>query len=215
MGRWGQVEPLLDDFPQFTPYNYSLNNPIRLLDGDGNGPKDGIKLVTTAADIKASFNEIIERVSLGYEKISSGDFSGAFQQMTENIIESPRLLGGLIPGDFTTDFVMPLGMVRGSGNLLKLTEGLSLKDQANEIKSFIGKNRVTMPEGTLDLVGRSHGGVETPHFKPLIFQSHKGEFFPKTFQKLTRNATKEDLNKAVNFINKVLKVDAELIKSNF
>jgi len=59
------------------------------------------------------------------------------------------------------------------------------------------------------------GGVETPHFKPLLIQTNKGKFHTKTLPKLTRSATKEDLNNAVKFINKVLKADFLLTKSKF
>ena len=38
IGRWGQVEPLLDKYPSLTPYNYSLNNPLRLIDPNGADP---------------------------------------------------------------------------------------------------------------------------------------------------------------------------------
>ncbi len=210
------MEPLLENFPQFSTYNYGLNNPTRIFDDDGKWPREGSKFhITTASDIKESFNEIVERIGLGYEKLLSGDIEGSYQQMKSNILDSPNLLLGLIPGDFTTDFVFPLGLAKNSGNVLKLTEGLTLKEQAIEIRDFIGKNRVTMPEGTLDLFGKSHAGIETPHFKPLIIQEHKGSFFTKTLPKLTRSATKEDLNNAVNFINKVMKADIELMKTKF
>ncbi|MBK6876755.1 MAG: hypothetical protein IPG99_09985 [Ignavibacteria bacterium] len=35
LGRWGQVEPLMDKFVQLSPYAYSLNNPIKTKDVDG------------------------------------------------------------------------------------------------------------------------------------------------------------------------------------
>ena len=101
---------------------------------------------------------------IGYEKVCNGDYFGAFNQMTENAMELPILLGGLIPGDFTTDFIAPIGMIKGSGKILKVTEGFTIKVQASEISKFIGKNRITMPEGTLDLMGRSHGGSRNSTF---------------------------------------------------
>jgi len=35
IGRWGQVEPLLDKYPQYNPYNYSKDNPLTIKDVDG------------------------------------------------------------------------------------------------------------------------------------------------------------------------------------
>ncbi len=35
IGRWLQVDPLASKYPGWSPYNYSLNNPIILVDRDG------------------------------------------------------------------------------------------------------------------------------------------------------------------------------------
>ena len=38
IGRWGQVEPLLDKYPSLTPYSYSNDNPLRNIDPNGLEP---------------------------------------------------------------------------------------------------------------------------------------------------------------------------------
>jgi len=35
VGRWGQMEPLLEKYLSFSPYQYGLLNPMRLVDADG------------------------------------------------------------------------------------------------------------------------------------------------------------------------------------
>ena len=39
IGRWMGVDPLADDFPGWSPYNYVLNNPLILIDPTGNCPE--------------------------------------------------------------------------------------------------------------------------------------------------------------------------------
>jgi len=38
IGRWGQVEPLLKKYPQISPYVYSLDNPLVIIDPNGLDP---------------------------------------------------------------------------------------------------------------------------------------------------------------------------------
>ena len=39
IGRWGTVDPSLDKYLNLTPYNYSLNNPLVIIDPDGEDPR--------------------------------------------------------------------------------------------------------------------------------------------------------------------------------
>ncbi len=42
LGRWHSVDPKAKDFPAWSPYNYTLNNPLNMVDPDGQAPLDDI-----------------------------------------------------------------------------------------------------------------------------------------------------------------------------
>ena len=37
---WLSVDPLAEKFPSWSPYNYTMNNPINMIDPDGRAPSD-------------------------------------------------------------------------------------------------------------------------------------------------------------------------------
>ncbi|WP_020404502.1 RHS repeat-associated core domain-containing protein [Gracilimonas tropica] len=42
-GIWLSIDPKVDDYPGWSPYNYSLNNPVNLIDPDGEAPTDWVR----------------------------------------------------------------------------------------------------------------------------------------------------------------------------
>ena len=218
IGRWGGVEPLLDKYISFSPYIYVFDNPILVVDVDGRGPGGDdiqpgqqIETVEPGGDMDdiGPKGRPFGNINFNYSVRSSANTNSRLSLRSSNneaILSDPSTILTL-RSTATTESTAP--------KLLSLEnmQGLSLKDQGKVVSNFIGKNRVTMPQGTLDLKGAKHGLIDTPHFKPLIFHTYKGNFFPKTQAKLTRNATQEDLNNAVSFINKL--VISRIIKTGY
>lgn len=53
---WYGVDPKADEYPGWSPFNYTLNNPVRLIDPDGKGPTDFIYLFYKNAPGSTSFS---------------------------------------------------------------------------------------------------------------------------------------------------------------
>ena len=42
IGRWMNIDPLAEEFPSWSPYNFSMNNSLRMVDTDGKAPDDWV-----------------------------------------------------------------------------------------------------------------------------------------------------------------------------
>ncbi|HRE42331.1 MAG TPA: hypothetical protein PLG90_13475, partial [Ignavibacteria bacterium] len=107
IGRWGQVEPLLDKYVSFSPYCYGLNNPMVLVDSDGKFPK------ISSQDRSDFLNEVANIMN---EKISS-QFTGIY-----NLIVSENNKKNII-----TDVAGEVGDLAGVTGIIKYYENNSIQ----------------------------------------------------------------------------------------
>jgi hypothetical protein len=80
VSRWFNPDPLSDEFPSWSPYNFVMNNPIRFIDPDGRAPVDiilrgannsSITIVTDLIDISVNAGSLVGDLGSNYS--FSGD----------------------------------------------------------------------------------------------------------------------------------------------
>jgi RHS repeat-associated protein len=74
LGRFLSVDPMAAKYPAWSPFSFAINNPIRFIDENGNGPGDGLRRTyTTVVEIETS-KGVYETVYLAkryYENVTT------------------------------------------------------------------------------------------------------------------------------------------------
>ncbi len=97
LGRWLQVDPLKDIYPDLSPYNYTANNPLRYIDPNGMSYED---LENTAGGVhgRARNNSLLDGQYQDYLKISiDNNFENNGSQKISFKLKSQNrsILGGI------------------------------------------------------------------------------------------------------------------------
>ncbi len=152
---WLGVDPLSDEYPSWSPYNYCLNNPVILVDLDGRRPTPSQAAAMAAHIYTGKKGQVVEGWTLTeihWDFNNLGYKSGVYTRMVDGVMEYTMVNMGTIPGveewnrnSMLENLEQPFG---GSEHIQK-----SL-DYAKELSERLGRGV------DLTFVGHSKGGAE-------------------------------------------------------
>lgn len=192
VGRFGGVDVKADKFPSLSPYNYSVNNPIFLIDPDGREPITAaifmtakiVKALTVAAKIKKAakvvsfaagglYNTWKNRENIQNSINNRGFFVGLLQAK-----------GYFLAGGIGAKVALKGGLFTAAGIGISGTLNIGMDYWSGELnqKSNFGDFLQSFAEGgSSALFGKSVGKTfMKPHYKPDLIETSPGKFVQKT-----------------------------------
>ncbi|HET8922589.1 MAG TPA: RHS repeat-associated core domain-containing protein [Candidatus Acidoferrum sp.] len=192
-------------------YSYVKNNPLNFTDPDGHccAPYELANYLDT--QINSAVNYVQDRAvasgspALAATATFAAGVTGDVGKGFTNLLRTGESVGSLPDnasgGQIASAIAEEGGRVGGTILAVVAVAGPSTPATAEsgaQVASEIGKNRVTLDNGSqVDVAGKSHGGVDTPHIKDPTFNTNPqtGQVFQNKYGPV-RPATVGDVNAA-------------------
>ena len=113
LGRWLTPDPLADKYPGWSPYNYVMNNPLRLIDPNGMGIKDS----ASAANQQESEQQLQKDKQELAESWDNGDVLGVVGNFFEVLWDGVKTQAptfSMLPENWINSVVKSLGKQYGN-----------------------------------------------------------------------------------------------------
>lgn len=145
---WLSVDPMMEKYPGWSPYNYTLHNPVRLVDPDGKEPMTAVIEGVVAFGLEAGF-DFIGNMASGMDAstaLKNVDWRSAAIEGTKTAIMSTALP----PGAGTVGKIVNLARSKGGQAAIGFTTGMA-NGYIND-KSFganLKENLISTAVGTI------------------------------------------------------------------
>lgn len=149
VSRWFSPDPLSEEFPSWSPYNFTMNNPIRFIDPDGRAPMDIILKGTNNSSVTIVTDLIDVSVDAGS---FVGDLGGNYSFQGDDILVAGLDIVGIVDpsgvadglaasieaknGNYGSAFLSGMGIIPYVGDVGKVGKiGKHVKTIENAISS--------------------------------------------------------------------------------